>query len=68
MVIDDEPLMRVTIQDALIAAGYEVVTAETGRKGLGFFWDNQTDILITDLKLPDMDGIQVLKELKEIRP
>ena len=68
MVIDDEPLRRVTIQDALIAAGYEVVTAETGRKGLGFFWDNQTDILITDLKLPDMDGIQVLKEVKTRNP
>ena len=68
MVIDDEPLMRVTIQDALIAEGYEVVTAETGRKGLDLFRDNQTDILVTDLKLPDMDGIQVLKEVKTRNP
>jgi DNA-binding NtrC family response regulator len=68
MVIDDEPLMRVTIQDALIAEGYEVVTAETGRKGIDLFRDNQTDILITDLKLPDMDGIQILKEVKTFRP
>jgi DNA-binding NtrC family response regulator len=64
MVIDDEPLMRVTIQDALIAEGYEVVTAETGRKGLDLFRDNKTDILVTDLKLPDMDGIQILREVK----
>jgi DNA-binding NtrC family response regulator len=68
MVIDDEPLMRVTIQDALISEGYEVVTAETGRKGLDLFRDNQTDILITDLKLPDMDGIQILKEVKTRSP
>ncbi|RPJ04468.1 MAG: DNA-binding response regulator, partial [Deltaproteobacteria bacterium] len=34
LVIDDEPLMRVTIQDALVAEGYEVETAETGEKGL----------------------------------
>jgi len=68
MVIDDEPLMRVTIRDALIAEGYEVVTAETGRKGINLFRDNQTDILITDLKLPDMDGIQTLKEVKTYNP
>jgi len=68
MVIDDEPLMRVTIRDALIAEGYKVVTAETGRKGLDLFRNNQTDILITDLKLPDMDGIQILKEVKTRNP
>src|SRR4030043_39632 len=68
MVIDDEPLMRVTIQDALIAEGYEVVTAETGKKGLDLFGDNQNDILITDLKLPDMDGIEILKEIKIRNP
>src|SRR4030067_974807 len=68
IVIDDEPLMRVTMPDALIAEGYEVVTAETGRKGLDLFRDNQTDILVTDLKLPDMDGIQVLKEVKTRNP
>ena len=68
MVIDDEPLMRVTIQDALIAEGYEVVTAETGKRGLDLFGDNQTDILITDLKLPDMDGIKILKEVKTRNP
>jgi DNA-binding NtrC family response regulator len=68
MVIDDEPLMRVTIRDALTAEGYKVVTAETGRKGLDLFRNNQTDILITDLKLPDMDGIQILKEVKTRNP
>lgn len=68
MVIDDEPLMRVTIRDALMAEGYKVVTAETGRKGLDLFRDSQTDILITDLKLPDMDGIQILKEVKTRNP
>ena len=66
MIIDDEPLMRITIQDALVADGYKVATAETGEKGLALHQENPTDILITDLKLPDMDGIQVLKEIKTI--
>ena len=68
MVIDDEPLMRVTIQDALAAEGYEVSIAETGKKGVNLIKDHQADILITDLKLPDMDGIQVLKEAKSLNP
>jgi DNA-binding NtrC family response regulator len=66
MVIDDEPLMRVTIQDALLAEGYEVTVAETGEKGVGLLKDQQIDILITDLKLPDMDGIQILREVKSL--
>ncbi|MGQ9509480.1 MAG: hypothetical protein ACUVTN_08800 [Thermodesulfobacteriota bacterium] len=37
LVIDDEPLMTVTIQDALISEGYQVVTAQTGKKGLDLF-------------------------------
>ncbi|OGQ11270.1 MAG: hypothetical protein A2026_09395 [Deltaproteobacteria bacterium RBG_19FT_COMBO_46_12] len=68
MVIDDEPLMRITVQDALAAEGYKVTTAETGEKGLTLQRVNPTDILITDLKLPDMDGIQILKEVKTISP
>jgi len=68
LVVDDEPLMRITIQDALVAEGYNVINAETGEKGLILFRENPTDILITDLKLPDMDGIQILKEIKTINP
>jgi DNA-binding NtrC family response regulator len=68
MVIDDEPLMRMTIQDALVAEGYKVVTAETGENGLTFFREKQTDMVITDLKLPDMDGIQILREVKTFSP
>jgi len=68
MVIDDEPLMRITIQDALEAEGYEVSIAETGQKGLSLFRKNPVDILITDLKLLDMDGLHILKEAKRMNP
>jgi len=68
MVIDDEPLMSITVQDALVAEGYKVTAAETGEKGLTLLRENQADILITDLKLPDVDGIQILKEVKTISP
>jgi DNA-binding NtrC family response regulator len=68
MIIDDEPLMRITIKDALVAEGYQVSASETGGKGMFLFRETPADILITDLKLPDTDGIQVLKEAKTINP
>jgi DNA-binding NtrC family response regulator len=68
LIIDDEPLMRITVQDALAAEGYRVAAAETGEKGLTLFRKSPVDILITDLKLPDMDGLQVLKEVKAVSP
>ncbi len=68
IVIDDEPLMRMTVQDALVTEGYNVTVAETGEKGLTLVRENPMDIVITDLKLPDMDGIRILKEAKMIDP
>jgi DNA-binding NtrC family response regulator len=68
MVIDDEPLMRMTVQDALAAEGFGVMTAETGRKGIDLFKNKHVDVLITDLRLPDMDGIEILKEVKAVNP
>lgn len=68
MIIDDEPLMRITIQDALLAEGYHVAAAETGEKGITLLKETPVDILITDLKLPDANGIQVLKEAKTNYP
>jgi DNA-binding NtrC family response regulator len=68
MIIDDEPLMRMTVQDALAAEGYKVITAETGGKGLTLLRENRADMVITDLRLPDMDGIQILREVKTLSP
>lgn len=68
MIIDDEPLMRITVQDALIAEGYQVTSAETGEKGLRLLRENSVDILITDLRLPDQDGLQILREMRAVHP
>lgn len=68
MVIDDEPSMRITVQDALTGEGYQVISTETGRKGIDLFREHTPDLLITDLRLPDMDGIQILKEAKSLNP
>jgi DNA-binding NtrC family response regulator len=60
--------MRITVQDALVSEGYKVITAETGGNGLILLRENRADMVITDLRLPDMDGIQILREVKAFSP
>jgi DNA-binding NtrC family response regulator len=68
LIIDDEPLIRMTVQDTLAAEGFGVVSAETGQKGIDLFRNKHADVVITDLRLPDLDGIQILKEVKSLNP
>ncbi len=68
LVVDDEPLIRMTVQDALAAEGFKVTTAESGQKGVDLFRNKHVDVVITDLRLPDLDGIQILKEVKLLNP
>jgi len=68
LVVDDEPLMRVTIADALTGEGYTVSVAERGETGLALLGQDHWDIVITDLRLPDMEGMVILKEAKGRNP
>lgn len=52
----------------LAVYGYEVHTAENGREGLAVFEAQRPDIVLTDIKMPIMDGIEVLKSIKETNP
>jgi DNA-binding NtrC family response regulator len=65
LVIDDEPMIRVTVADALEEEGFRTRAATTGKEGLGMIVGDGFDIVITDLRLPDMDGLQILKEAKK---
>ena len=63
ILIEDEKLMRVTLDDALKSAGYEVISFETGTEALSFLRDNSFDVLVTDVRLPDIDGIDILRQI-----
>lgn len=52
----------------LSAYGYTVLTAENGEKGLVLFEEEKPPIVLTDIKMPGMDGIEVLKRIKKIEP
>jgi DNA-binding NtrC family response regulator len=68
LIIDDEPLMRLSMLDALEGIGCEVMAAATGTEGLSILGTRQFDIVITDLRLPGADGLTILKACKELTP
>jgi two-component system response regulator AtoC len=63
LLIEDDRLMRVTLEDALGAAGYEVLSFERGDDALNSFDEVSPDMVITDVKLPDIDGLQLLRQI-----
>jgi DNA-binding NtrC family response regulator len=68
LIIDDEPLMRLSIMDALKAVGYEVRAAATGHEGMALLNKDAFDIVITDLRLPGADGLSLLQVCKQRSP
>lgn len=66
LLIEDEPSVRLGITCTLESAGHEVKTAESGTGGITAFEKEDFDIVITDLRLPGADGIEVLKSVKSV--
>ena len=64
LIVDDEPQIRRFLKPALAAAGYEVLTAETGQEALRVLASAAPDVVVLDLGLPDMDGKDVLREAR----
>jgi len=64
LVVDDEPQIQRFLHVALTAAGYEVVTAETGAQALRQVATGAPDLVVLDLGLPDRDGKDVLREIR----
>jgi DNA-binding NtrC family response regulator len=65
LVIDDEPTVTDGLRLLLNDAGYRVETAATGQQGVALFNGGEFDLVVTDLALPDVEGFQVLKAVKE---
>ncbi len=66
LVIDDEKLLRWSLQQNLSKEGYTVITAEKGMEGLNLFKEETPDVTLLDIHLPDVSGITVLQGIKEI--
>src|SRR5271155_3799655 len=61
LIVDDEPNLRKILSAQLSRDGYDVLTAEDGEQGLALLKDHHIDLVITDLKMPKVDGMTLLK-------
>ena len=68
LVVDDEPVVNESCRRVLADEGYEVDTTESGRDGLDRASARHFDLVITDLKMPDLDGMELVRELRRQRP
>lgn len=66
LVVDDDKLMAWTLKEKLSKEGFEVKTAETGEKALKIIREDLPELAFVDVFLPDIDGIQILKEIMKI--
>ncbi len=64
LVVDDEPTLRETLAEALDADGFRVVTAADGREALAQFREHQPDLVVLDLMLPELSGVEVCRILR----
>ena len=68
LVIDDDPLVRNTVARVLRHRGYAAILAEDGHKGLKLFQSEAPDLVITDIIMPDREGIETIREMRAARP
>jgi CheY-like chemotaxis protein len=68
LAVDDESVVLDSFRKILVVAGYAIDTVESGREALGLVQKNKYDFVFTDLKMPEMDGLDVVKGVKHFSP
>lgn len=65
LAVDDDGLVRKSLEILLRGAGYDPTVASGGQEALGFLVQRHFDLLITDIRMPDMDGLQVIQAVRD---
>lgn len=68
LVAEDEPNARFLYEEELREEGYEVLTAENGLQALGILEDRHVDLLLTDVKMPDMHALEMIPRVRADHP
>lgn len=68
LIVDDDPSMRYSLSRLLQADGLEVISGKNGEEALQLFAENKPDLVIMDIKMPGLSGLEVLKKIKEEDP
>lgn len=66
IVVDDEEIVRESLKEWLLDDGYKVDTAEDGFQALSMMREKSYDVAIIDLKMPKMDGLELMEKMKEV--
>jgi DNA-binding NtrC family response regulator len=65
LIIEDDPLVRKTLASQLAKKGFDITAAATGEDGVRAFGESSPDLVLLDVRLPDIDGLEVLRRIKE---
>ncbi len=68
LIVDDEKLMRISLESQLKKEGYDVSSVDNAHEGMNLIRSEEFDIVVTDLRLPNMNGMELLKEIKNYNP
>lgn len=68
LLVDDEELLRAGVQEMLEMSGYSVITATNGHEAMACLKQHAIDLVITDLVMPKMDGVDFVEQLRQIWP
>jgi CheY-like chemotaxis protein len=68
LVVDDEPGIRTMIQFELSQQGYDILTAESGAKALEILNGRTVNLILTDMRMPQMDGLELVSRVRQILP
>jgi CheY-like chemotaxis protein len=65
LIIDDDATIRNVFNQFLNSLGYEVITAVNGKEGIRVMKENRPDLMITDILMPEMDGLEILLQIRK---
>lgn len=68
LIVDDDPGIRNMLKTAFINENYDVLLAQDGKTALEIFRSENVDVVITDIIMPEMEGIETIRELRKIKP
>ena len=68
LLVDDDVMVRETVKHILLSAAHDVVIAQDGKRALEIFSKSRFDLVITDIIMPEKDGIEVIAEMRRLKP